>query len=499
MGLAGIAIGTANQVPQLLTLIGKYKKTALGIGAATATFGAIEAYRYMMDQIDEGDATDVGRRRIQNSLVNKSKNWNRARAKLTPEGTKAGEEESMIHTRFTRDYDAEAGMRGAKSEIADSAADQAYRNRRAALADNKDQIERIRQIAALDKEYEAEKDRAAKQALSDELKLANAEASTAQRRKNEIATLMAAETNRIALGRMATDAEIKAVASAKAETAGLDSRYKAAQARLSDLEQRSKLLNLESRTLRPLQDAGIDAAAARETAAATEAMITQGNTAFKGLQKTIGGFIRDTVKTVQEETAKAKKAQAQTDTELRVMELRSRGRNAQADKLEKKTSVDGRVQDLIAKEGRTPEEAKRIAEREYDLRNPSRRIRGAGYGGREKEPGSALDRAIGGGIDGTGGLDALSKLNSRNRKVGDGATGSGFSGLDGLDEMQKKNRKIRGAGFQGAQSVVEAGAAVVGAAMGPGGSAALPAILSAISNIGKKLDGLTNASRTIRR
>lgn len=473
----------ANQAPQIIRLLRQYKKTAVGVGAAASASLAVASYLYMREQIDEDDESSIGRRRIQNSLVNRSKAWNRARTKLRDDATTAGIEESESHIRISRDQAAAAPYRAARAGVADSAAEERYRNARAALSSVKDPVEQIRQIADLDKEFEAERHRMAQLALSDELRLATIEGTTAQRRKEDIAAILALEEKRIALGRMATDQEIKAVAAAKAETAGLDARLKASQARISDLEQRSKVFNLESSTLRPLQIAGMDEQRDREIKAATDEIITQGVAAFKALRKSAADFTDD----VLAKSARISAARKDQDQEAQIMELRSRGKGRAADKLQKEADISREAKALEDGPGkRSPEEARRMAEQQYDMthRVPGR-IRGAGR--------QISDRPS----DEPGGLDALARLNSRNRRVGDGPSGPTYSGLDGLDELQKKNQRVRGAGFKGARASADSEAS--GGEAKPSGGGPLAVILGALGTIAKKLDSIDRGSRRISR
>lgn len=503
MGLAGVAIGTANQVPQLIELIAKYRKAALGVTAAAATFGSYMSYSWMREQMDDSDESPIGQRRIRNVRANQTKRWNAERAKLRTDGTVAGEAESVSHSMMGRDFDVDASLRASQSTIESAAADQARQNERAAmLADTSlTAVERIEKIAALDKKHLADRSAAVRQALDEELRLAQAEEATVQKRKEALTLLMMSEKERIDLGRMATDAEIKAVAAAKAEVEGLDERMKAAQSRLTQLEQRSKLLNLSERTVRPVEEAGIDAQAKRDTEAATEEKI----------QKTADDFVsagRTFVKamwSIAEDIPRVGKARTDREKEMQILELRSRGQNRKADRLERQSDIESRAEALEkGPEKMEREKALKEAEREYDLRNPSGRIRGAGFGGsrggrRSATEFTGIDGGIGGGIDGTGGLDGLSRLNSRNRRVGESADGRpAFAGLDGLDALQNQNRKIRGAGFKAERQTKETDAQA-GQQQAGGGAGPLTAILNAISGVGRKVEALTSASRTIRR
>lgn len=299
------------------------------------------------------------------------------------------------------------------------------------------------------------------------------------------------------------EAEMEAIRKAPPGTSGPDApaRYTYLKNAIEGERHRAKSLAEDPSNSRALRDAESrrdnelpkerelrKAEAEKAIADFTRATYEQGAAAFQSLGKIFNGFFDSTVKSAKEKTDQTNRARGAADQDMQVLELRARGKNRQADKLEKETSISRSARELEeGPEHRTPEEARKLAEQRYDLthRTPGR-IRGAGY-------------RVGGGGDASGSaLDNYLVPGQHMKRPGEDA--AGWSGLDGLGELQKKNQRVRGAGFKGTQNVVEAGAAAIaGAALGPGGAAALPAILNAISGVRKDLAALTAASRTIRR
>lgn len=475
----------ANQLPIIVDLVKRYPMLAMGAIAAGSTFLAASAFKYMRSQTDESDSSGIGQRRISSSIANAAKMVRQRREKAAEAGTADGEATSEMHSRVTRELASQAQYRQGVAGISSAANEARYRSRRAAAGDIEDPIERIKKTAELDKEYAAAKTAAARRNLDDELRVAETEETMARRRKEDLDQILLKEKQRIAIGGQASGEEIRAVAAARAEAQALDARLKAATERVAALKASSGLFNLQSQTLRPLEDQGIDADANRAIEEVRRNIASQGLEAFKSLRKIFGDFyngIADDMKRRNESTGKFRR---ETEEDMEVEDLRSRGRRHAADKLQKRIDIGRDARGLEESGGYTPEEAEKLAEKRYRQRHPNGRIQGAGYGGGGKgAAGSPLDNYL---VPGR----HMEKPGERSGE---------WNGLDGLDRLQRNNHKVRGAGFKGDKPGKDQVGSEAGQPEGGGqGGGVIGVLFGILNSMNRKLDGLQPGRQPTRR
>ncbi|MDB6133621.1 MAG: hypothetical protein JWM59_1864, partial [Verrucomicrobiales bacterium] len=208
------------------------------------------------------------------------------------------------------------------------------------------------------------------------------------------------------------------------------------------------------------------------------------------------------------------------DEDQHIKELRARGRNKEADKLQKEKDIGKIAEQRFADVGGDREDARRFAEKEYSLDHPGdrRRIRGAG----RKRPGEPEPKPFS--LDDPGFRNlgntqykTIAPSGTVHGGIPDPATGTwrpmpgqeksgpawggsdGKGGLDGLDQMQKRNRRIRGAGFKGdsAPSTDSQPQERPVGTSSPGGAIGT-AILSTLTSMNRKLDNLSPSKQVSR-
>lgn len=516
MGAVGVAQGTANNVPQVLGLIAKYKSAIsfatsaiAGVGTGITAGYAIADWKEF-SKVVGGLLTNFEEElklstEWQNAQRKRLNNFNRARA--VEQSTETGAAQGGNAENLAKAQALGIESRAATEALANQGRDRQLELERLKIEGIQDEARKAQALRDLDKSWILEKAERAKRSADYEYERA---AQTRAEAKAAIDTLeAAAKAAKLSAGASGTSPELERIKAARpglegrlnsadqtlrgasAAKVGADSGMSDARSQVAIIDQKFKNETTERET-KTRQDKATKEAAEEKKEAAKAEEISKAS-------------VRHFWKSVNESFRQAAD-RARTDQDIQVLELRSRGQNKAADKLEKKNSVDRRAQELVTTQDRKPEDARRAAEQEYDLKNPNGRIRGAGYGGRGKNPKRTDFTGIDGvdytGANGDGGLNNQSYKGANSNGGLDGQNwkgANGTGGLDGLGEMQKKNHQIRGAGFKGEKPAPDKDGGGNKPDAGVQGGGVIGMVIGLLSSMNRKLDGIQPGRQPSRR